>query len=56
MPGSITYERAAHLIDPECVEAVNVLGPTIQFLTSPEETSAASSGADDPTGRVDSAA
>ena len=40
MPSSITYERVAHLIEPERVEAVNVLGPTIQFLTSPEETSA----------------
>jgi quercetin dioxygenase-like cupin family protein len=30
-------ERFAHLVDPRTVETVDVLGPTIQFLTSPDE-------------------
>ena len=40
MPSSISDEHVAHLIDPERVDAINLLGPTIQFLTSPQETSA----------------
>ena len=40
MPSSIAGDRVADLIDPERVDAINILGPTIQFLTSPEETSA----------------
>ena len=40
MPSTNSYKHIAHLIDTESVETINVLGPTIQFLTSPEETSA----------------
>ena len=41
MPGRITNEdQIAHRIDPDRVEIMNVLGPTIQFLTSPEDASA----------------
>jgi len=37
MPGSIFKEsQVAHLIDADRVEAIDVLGPTIQFLTSPD--------------------
>ena len=35
-----SYEQAAHLIDPAQLETINVLGPTIQFLTQPEELNA----------------
>ncbi len=38
MPGSNSdQQQVAHLIDVEGVEVIDVLGPTIQFLTSPEE-------------------
>lgn len=40
MSGSTTYEQTAHLIDPAQLETINVLGPTIQFLTQPEELNA----------------
>lgn len=31
-----TSSRIAHLIEPEHLETINILGPTIQFLTEPE--------------------
>jgi quercetin dioxygenase-like cupin family protein len=37
MPSGVSYARAAHIVHPERVEAIDVLGPTIQFLTSPED-------------------
>ena len=41
MPSRITNEeQIAHRIDPDRIEIINVLGPTIQFLTSPEDTRA----------------
>jgi quercetin dioxygenase-like cupin family protein len=40
LPSNISSELVAHLIESERVAAINVLGPTIQFLTSLEETSA----------------
>jgi quercetin dioxygenase-like cupin family protein len=30
-------ERIAHFVDPRTVETLNVLGPTVQFLTRPED-------------------
>jgi quercetin dioxygenase-like cupin family protein len=39
MPSSIVKEPpVAHLIDMERVDTIDVLGPTIQFLTSPDDT------------------
>jgi quercetin dioxygenase-like cupin family protein len=32
--------RTAHLVDPDAAETIGVLGPTIQFLTSPDEADA----------------
>lgn len=41
MSRHIANETAvAHLVDPDRVEIINVLGPTIQFLTSPEDAGA----------------
>jgi hypothetical protein len=40
VPGSTSYEQAAHLVDPAELETINVLGPTIQHLTEPGELSA----------------
>ena len=38
MPSRTFNERtAAHLVDPQQVETVSVLGPTIQFLTPPDD-------------------
>ena len=38
MPSRIFNERAVgHLVDPDGVETINVLGATIQFLTPPED-------------------
>ena len=31
-----SYAQAAHLIKPEQLETIDVLGPTIQFLTPPD--------------------
>jgi quercetin dioxygenase-like cupin family protein len=39
MPSSISHEDVAHLVDPERVDAIDVLGPTIQFLTPVEDQS-----------------
>ena len=37
MPSRMSNERAVgHLVDPDEAETINVLGPTIQFLTPPE--------------------
>jgi hypothetical protein len=36
MPSGIAYAEFAHLIKPEQVETIDVLGPTIQFLTPPD--------------------
>jgi quercetin dioxygenase-like cupin family protein len=37
MPSRILNERAVgHLVDPDEAETINVLGPTVQFLTPPE--------------------
>jgi quercetin dioxygenase-like cupin family protein len=33
MSHAASAERVAHIVDPRTVEAINVLGPTIQFLT-----------------------
>jgi quercetin dioxygenase-like cupin family protein len=40
MPSSISSERVGHLVDPSRIEVIGVLGPTIQFLTPPDETNA----------------
>ena len=41
MPSRIFNERAVgHLVDPDEVETINVLGATIQFLTPPESENA----------------
>jgi quercetin dioxygenase-like cupin family protein len=40
MPSSIMSTATGHVVDPGRVEAINVLGPTIQFLTAPEEANA----------------
>jgi quercetin dioxygenase-like cupin family protein len=37
MPNSISVDRAAHRVDPERIETIDVLGPTLQFLTPPED-------------------
>ena len=37
---SATERQIAHLIDPAHVKAIDVLGPTIQFLTAPEDSTA----------------
>jgi quercetin dioxygenase-like cupin family protein len=39
MPSDIISERVARLIDPDRIDTIDVLGPTIQFLTSPREAS-----------------
>jgi hypothetical protein len=38
--GTTSYEQAAHLVNPAELETINVLGPTIQYLTEPGELSA----------------
>ena len=41
MPSHISHDdQIAHRIDPDRVEIFNVLGPTIQFLTSPDDAAA----------------
>lgn len=42
MPRSIAHLEVAYLVDPARVETINVLGPTIQFLTPSDETRASS--------------
>lgn len=37
MPRTDSAERVAHLVDPDGVETIEVFGPTIQFLTSPDD-------------------
>ena len=39
MPSS-TSEQFAHLVQPEHLDTIDLLGPTIQFLSSPAETNA----------------
>ena len=36
MPDPASAERVAQLVDPHTVETIQVLGPTIQYLTSPD--------------------
>jgi hypothetical protein len=36
MTASAATERVAHLVDPRWLETIDVLGPTIQYLTSPD--------------------
>jgi hypothetical protein len=36
MVDTVTREAVAHLVEPERFEILDVMGPTIQFLTSPE--------------------
>ena len=40
MPRSIPHVEVAYLVDPARVETMNVLGPTIQFLTPSDESNA----------------
>jgi quercetin dioxygenase-like cupin family protein len=40
MTNSLGDERTAHLVDARDAETLDVLGPTIQLLTSPEDESA----------------
>ena len=40
MPHTATTDRSAQLVDPSAVETLDVLGPTIQFLTAPDDESA----------------
>jgi quercetin dioxygenase-like cupin family protein len=37
MANSISVDRAAHRVDPQRIETIEVLGPTLQFLTPPED-------------------
>jgi quercetin dioxygenase-like cupin family protein len=36
MADMTAYERVAHLVDQDSVEIIDVLGPTVEFLTRPE--------------------
>ncbi len=37
MPATLQQRETAHLVEPELIETLNVLGPTIQVLTPPAE-------------------
>ena len=37
MQNPVREGRVAHLVDPSAIEALDVMGPTIQFLTLPDE-------------------
>jgi quercetin dioxygenase-like cupin family protein len=36
MTASAATERVAHLVDPRRLETIEILGPTVQYLTSPD--------------------
>jgi quercetin dioxygenase-like cupin family protein len=40
MPNAVLNERGAHIVDPCHIATLDVLGPTIQFLTPPEDDNA----------------
>jgi quercetin dioxygenase-like cupin family protein len=40
MAKSLDHDRVAHLIDIDAVEALDLMGPTVQLLTPPDEESA----------------